>query len=152
MATSASRAALRLTRNWALELWLCESSLHKSENNPESEFTGERVIPGLVNEDLWAEHVSRYAFAERYSHGARVLDIGSGSGYGTADLAQHASSAVGIDLSGEAVDYARREYPLGNLSFLPASALALPFADLRPACPHSTSSAGVPKRPGSGAN
>ena len=94
-----------------------------------SEFTGERVIPGLVNEDLWAEHVSRYAFAERYSHGARVLDIGSGSGYGTADLAQHASSAVGIDLSGEAVDYARREYPLGNLSFLPASALALPFAD-----------------------
>ena len=26
------------------------------------EFTGERVIPGQVNEDLWSEHVARYAF------------------------------------------------------------------------------------------
>jgi hypothetical protein len=29
------------------------------------EFTGERVIPGQVNDDLWSEHVARYAFARR---------------------------------------------------------------------------------------
>ena len=29
------------------------------------EFTGERVIPGQVNDDLWAEHIARYAFAAR---------------------------------------------------------------------------------------
>ena len=31
------------------------------------EFTGERVIPGQVNDDLWSEHVARYAFARRYA-------------------------------------------------------------------------------------
>ena len=29
------------------------------------EFTGERVIPGQVSDDLWAEHVARYAFASQ---------------------------------------------------------------------------------------
>ncbi len=56
-----------------------------------SEFTGERVIPGQVNDDLWAEHISRYAFAARFAAGKRVLDIGCGTGYGTAELAQHAA-------------------------------------------------------------
>ena len=36
------------------------------------EFTGERVIPGEVNEDLWAEHLARYAFASPRAAGARV--------------------------------------------------------------------------------
>ena len=57
-----------------------------------SEFTGERVIPGQVNDDLWAEHIARYAFAARLSDGARVLDIGCGTGYGTAELAQRAQA------------------------------------------------------------
>ncbi len=51
------------------------------------EFTGERVIPGQVDPDLWAEHISRYAFASRFAPGARVLDLGCGAGYGTAELA-----------------------------------------------------------------
>ena len=42
-----------------------------------SEFTGERVIPGQVNDDLWAEHVARYAFAARFAAGRRVLDLGA---------------------------------------------------------------------------
>ncbi len=32
-----------------------------------SEFTGERVIPGKVNDDLWAEHIARYAFAQTFA-------------------------------------------------------------------------------------
>jgi ubiquinone/menaquinone biosynthesis C-methylase UbiE len=92
-----------------------------------AEFTGERVIPGQVNDDLWAEHVARYAFAARLSANARVLDIGCGTGYGTAELAQHARSAIGIDISDDAIIYAREHYPIPNVRFLNASAIAVPF-------------------------
>ncbi len=93
-----------------------------------SEFTGERVIPGEVNDDLWAEHIARYAFAARLAVGARVLDIGCGTGYGTAELAQSARSATGIDVSSDAIAYAQEHYPLPNATFLTASATALPFS------------------------
>ncbi|HTB16132.1 MAG TPA: methyltransferase domain-containing protein [Bryobacteraceae bacterium] len=92
-----------------------------------SEFTGERVIPGEVNDDLWAEHIARYAFASRLASQARVLDIGCGTGYGTVELAQHARSATGIDVSEEALVYAREHYSIPNATFLHASATALPF-------------------------
>jgi SAM-dependent methyltransferase len=59
----------------------------------------------------------------------RVLDIGCGTGYGTAELAAQARQATGVDLSPAAVAHARAAYPLANIRFLPASATALPFAD-----------------------
>ena len=94
-----------------------------------TEFTGERVVPGQVNEDLWAEHISRYALAERYAVAGCVLDIGCGTGYGTAHLAKHARTAIGIDIAPDAVAHARSAYPFTNLSYLAASAAALPFSD-----------------------
>jgi ubiquinone/menaquinone biosynthesis C-methylase UbiE len=93
------------------------------------EFTGERVVPGQVDADLWAEHLSRYAFASRWSAGSRVLDIGCGTGYGTAELAAQARHAIGIDVSPEAINHARSAYRLPKLRFIRASATALPFAD-----------------------
>jgi len=90
-----------------------------------SEFTGERVIPGQVNDDLWAEHVARYALATRFAQGRRVLDLGCGTGYGTADLAQAASAAVGVDLAPDAISYALRHFP--SVRFLECSASAVPF-------------------------
>jgi SAM-dependent methyltransferase len=90
-----------------------------------SEFTGERVIPGQVNDDLWAEHIARYAFAARFASHKRVLDLGCGTGYGTARLAQTASSAVGVDLAPEAIDYAVSHY--ASAEFLQSSAAAVPF-------------------------
>ncbi len=92
-----------------------------------SEFTGERVIPGQVNDDLWAEHIARYAFAARLAAETRALDIGCGTGYGTAELAQHARFATGIDVSPDAIVYATEHYPIPNATFLAASATALPF-------------------------
>lgn len=90
-----------------------------------SEFTGERVVPGQVNDDLWAEHIARYAFATRFAKAARVLDIGCGTGYGTAELAQHAQSATGIDISDDAIRYASQHYP--TATFLAASATSIPL-------------------------
>jgi SAM-dependent methyltransferase len=90
-----------------------------------SEFTGERVIPGQVNDDLWAEHVARYALATRFAEGRRVLDLGCGTGYGTADLARVASAAVGVDLAPDAVAYALSHFP--SARFLRCSANAVPF-------------------------
>jgi SAM-dependent methyltransferase len=90
-----------------------------------SEFTGERVIPGQVNDDLWAEHVARYALATRFAQGRRVLDLGCGTGYGTADLARIASSAVGVDVAPEAIAYADHHFP--SARFLQCSANAVPF-------------------------
>lgn len=86
------------------------------------EFTGERVIPGLVDDELWDEHVARYAFACRFASGKRVLDIGCGDGFGVADLGHFASIAIGVDCAAEAMN---RNLP--NARFAQASAAALPF-------------------------
>lgn len=87
-------------------------------------FTGERVIPGHVEPDLWNEHVARYHFAALFAPGRTVLDIGCGSGYGTDLLAGCAHQAVGCDISLEAIAYARARTSNGH--FLVASASALP--------------------------
>jgi SAM-dependent methyltransferase len=92
-----------------------------------SEFTGERVIPGLVEDDLWAEHIARYAFAARLAAGCRVLDLGCGTGYGTAELAKHATEAVGVDVAPEAIEYASAHYRTARYFQTPAT--DLPFAD-----------------------
>jgi SAM-dependent methyltransferase len=91
------------------------------------EFTGERVVPGLVEADLWNEHMARYAFAARFAEGNRVLDAGCGTGYGSAELARVAKSVTGIDLSREAVEWARRNY--GGPVFLNGSCTMFPFRE-----------------------
>jgi len=93
------------------------------------EFTGERVIPGQVHDDLWNEHIARYAFARRYASGKRVLDAGCGAGYGTAHLAQSAGRVTGIDVADEAISFAALSYPLANAAYLRGSCLHLPFAN-----------------------
>ena len=93
------------------------------------EFTGERVIPGEVESDLWNEHRARYWFARRFAGGKSVLDAACGTGYGSALLAEGARSVVGADVSGEAIDYARQHFPAANLHWAQGDCMALPFAD-----------------------
>ena len=97
-------------------------------SEPAGEFTGERVIPGQVNVDLWNEHLSRYAFAARFARGRRVVDLGCGSGYGSAELARTAQIVLALDVSAEAVTHGRANYRLPNLNFLQASCTDVPIA------------------------
>jgi len=92
------------------------------------EFTGERVVPGQVNDDLWSEHMARYAFARRYAQGKRVLDAGCGTGYGSAELAQSAAAVTGVDISADAIEYASASYAIPGLRFLQSSCTAIPLS------------------------
>jgi SAM-dependent methyltransferase len=71
-------------------------------------FTGERLHEGsaLFGVDL-ARHRAAYAFAAERANEARVLDLGCGSGYGTAELSERAPWIVGVDRI-EPDDSARR--------------------------------------------
>ena len=93
-----------------------------------TEFTGERVIPGQVNSDLWAEHIARYAYASQLATGKRVLDAGCGTGYGTLALAQTALYATGMDVAQEAIAYAVENSGAANVRYARGSATALPFS------------------------
>jgi 2-polyprenyl-3-methyl-5-hydroxy-6-metoxy-1,4-benzoquinol methylase len=92
--------------------------------------TGERMVPeyheGLL---IYAEHLVRYQVAQKLVEGKVVLDIASGSGYGTALLAQTAKHAYGFDADAEAVAYATERYGAPNISFETADATSIPLED-----------------------
>jgi SAM-dependent methyltransferase len=72
--------------------------------------TGERQV-APTREWIRRDHVARYEWAAaRVPHGARVVDLACGIGYGTQLLAAHARQAVGLDIDGEALAYAREHY------------------------------------------
>jgi SAM-dependent methyltransferase len=97
--------------------------------SPGLEFTGERVIPGLVDHDLLNEHLARYRFAARFARtSAHVLDAGCGSGYGAAEF-PGVAGVVAMDISAEAVTHARREFSRFGVHFLQGACESLPFAD-----------------------
>jgi SAM-dependent methyltransferase len=93
------------------------------------EFTGERLIPGRADLDLYNEHFARYAFASRLARHKRVLDIGCGLGYGSLELARQASRVAAVDIAPDAVRAAAFGYHAPNLAYAVASAAALPFPD-----------------------
>jgi len=60
-----------------------------------------------------AAHLSRYEFVSQNFDltGRKVLDFGCGSGYGVQMLAPLCSQIIGVDLSEESVNFARRNTP-----------------------------------------
>lgn len=77
----------------------------------------ERIVPDETPAGPVAIHEKRYAFALPYCRGKRVLDAACGVGYGSAILAEQAREVVGLDLSEEAIVYARTRYARPNVEF-----------------------------------
>ena len=77
-------------------------------------------------------HVVTYDYVKDLVRGREVLDFGCGSGYGTARIADLCKRIVGIDISTDAVEYARSKFRADNLEFTaiaPVEQQPLPFAD-----------------------
>jgi SAM-dependent methyltransferase len=90
-------------------------------------WTGERFIPGEGGPVISYEHLHRYLVASRLVVGRRVLDVGSGEGYGTAMLGTRASFAVGVEIDPQAVSYARSKYGSPNTMYAMADMTQLPM-------------------------
>jgi ubiquinone/menaquinone biosynthesis C-methylase UbiE len=86
--------------------------------------TFERVNPDFPDANF-QNHYKVYEFVRQLSIGKDVLDLGCGTGYGTAHLARAARSIVGIDNSRAAIKFARNRY--SGISFLQMDAQKLNF-------------------------
>jgi SAM-dependent methyltransferase len=108
----------------------------RPDNEP-YEPTSERVCEDryLAREDeylIYLFHLATYDFAVPYVEGRRVLDFGCGTGYGAHRIASRCEAITGVDVSGEAVAFARDRYRAANLEFLeipPIERAPLPFDD-----------------------
>jgi GT2 family glycosyltransferase/ubiquinone/menaquinone biosynthesis C-methylase UbiE len=99
-----------------------------NSSSSDTDWGGERFVPGMQGV-IELEHQHRYAMAARLAAGLVVLDVASGEGYGSAELARVAKSVLGVDISQDAVAHARRTYQAANLKFIAASCTAIPIED-----------------------
>jgi 2-polyprenyl-3-methyl-5-hydroxy-6-metoxy-1,4-benzoquinol methylase len=88
--------------------------------------TIERLVPEhLAPDDVTGQatltlHLQRYEFAAQHLKPGRLLDMACGVGYGThlmAGKAGHVNELVGVDLSLQAVEYARQHYANERIHF-----------------------------------
>lgn len=101
---------------------------------PPLEDTGERVIPGNSGKGFARVNLVRHRVAHQYAirkiRGARrVLDVGCGTGYGSAMIASRVHEVIGIDVSEEAIARAKAQHQLDNLEFIAMPATELDFPD-----------------------
>ena len=101
--------------------------MENNNNQSELEFTGERFMPDLINDDVMvAEHMQRYLSIAPLIKGKKIIDIACGEGYGSEILARSAASVTGMDISVEAVEHAAAKYRRDNLSFRVGSISDIP--------------------------
>lgn len=91
---------------------------------------GERMVPefhkGTV---LYAEHMTRYLAAKQLVKGLTVLDIASGSGYGTKILSSSAKTVYGVDVDEGAIKYANSNYSAKNIVYKLGDGINIPLDD-----------------------
>src|SRR3954470_17910661 len=74
------------------------------------EATGERIVPWARDAQVIYEHYHRYLWTRPLVAGRRVLDLGSGEGFGAARLAEAGAAVTGFDVDAQAVAHARANY------------------------------------------
>jgi O-antigen biosynthesis protein len=80
-------------------------------------FTGERFIPNNSDKRIENDHMERYKFVlMKLNNNKKVLDIACGEGYGSNFLSKN-HNVVGVDISDEAVNWAKSKYACNNLKF-----------------------------------
>lgn len=88
----------------------------------------ERIVPDHIEEDSATGlqtlqlHQARYIFAAQHIQEGRILDMASGTGYGSEILLRESQSEinqiVGVDISPEAIAYANKRYAHPKVNFL----------------------------------
>lgn len=77
----------------------------------------ERVVPGKTHIHNVQKHIARYNVALQYCNDVKVLDIASGSGYGSKLLSWVAKEVRGVDNDREAYDYALKHFGASNITY-----------------------------------
>jgi GT2 family glycosyltransferase/SAM-dependent methyltransferase/glycosyltransferase involved in cell wall biosynthesis len=94
------------------------------------DWTGERCVPWAPDVQVVYEHFHRYMWAAGLVKGRRVLDLGSGEGFGAALLSESAAHVVGVDVDELTVEHSRLNYASSKLQFEVGTAVDLSaFAD-----------------------
>jgi len=73
-------------------------------------FTGQQFIPGKASFRIEQDHFERYKFTSQFVTGKNVLDIACGVRYGSQILREAGAKVDGVDISEEAIDYAKNNY------------------------------------------
>jgi ubiquinone/menaquinone biosynthesis C-methylase UbiE len=90
----------------------------------------ERMVPEFHKATLtYAEHMTRYLATQKLVTGKIVLDIASGSGYGTQIIAKNAKKVYGVDINQDAVAYAKENYQSANIEYLVGNGESIPLDD-----------------------
>lgn len=76
----------------------------------------------------YQESLFAYDFARQRAVGKRVLDVGSGEGYGAAYVAERAKEIIGLDPHRGIIERARRQYRSSNIQFITGTLEAPPAA------------------------
>lgn len=89
----------------------------------------ERIIPQETYGGPLAIHLKRYDFAKQLCEDKVVLDSACGVGYGSRYLAEIAKKVMGVDISEEAITYAKGHYQKENIQFMAMDVHNLSFPD-----------------------
>lgn len=102
----------------------------KNVTDKSIEDTGERMIPAYHKGKLvYGEHLVRYQALEELVQDKIVLDIASGSGYGTSVISNSAKKVFGVDVDKDAIDYASKNYGSSKIEFIKGDGRDIPLPD-----------------------
>ena len=94
-----------------------------------AELSDNRFSPSTEDAMAAYERLHRYAYASQFVEGMRVLDLGSGEGYGTSLLARKAGMVIGLELDPTVAADAQKQYEASNLRFVAGSGVQIPFIE-----------------------